>query len=149
MTLNGVMAFILCCFTEFGSFRGAQVVEEWCRHKKSSRLLAISSPDEFLVLFVVPRLRQMISHCAYRKTADVNTLWNNHSVEVHLIFLHLASLSFRTISTVRYVCIAIISRCDVHPLSLQSDTFHNNRLIFVRCCVIATQNIDKMSCTFY
>jgi len=35
MTLNGVMALILRCFTEFGSFRGALRKIGWrCHHKK-------------------------------------------------------------------------------------------------------------------
>jgi len=50
MTLNGVMALILCYFTEFGSFNSrahcVEVVEDVVVKRFT---FAISSPDEFLV----------------------------------------------------------------------------------------------------
>jgi len=48
MTLNGVMAFILRCFTEFGIGSGAHCVKvvEYVVVKKFT--FAISSPDEFV-----------------------------------------------------------------------------------------------------
>jgi len=47
MTLNGVMALILRCFTEFGRFRWTQRKSGWCHRKKFT--FAVSFPDEFLV----------------------------------------------------------------------------------------------------
>jgi len=49
MTLNGVMAFILRYFTEFGSFR-AQCVKVVEGVVVKMFTFAISSPDEFLVI---------------------------------------------------------------------------------------------------
>jgi len=51
MTLNAVMALISCYFTKFGSFRGAlrRNVRVRCHEKFT---FAISSADEFLVIFV-------------------------------------------------------------------------------------------------
>ena len=45
VTLNGVMALVLCYFTEFGSFRGALRKSGRRRRRRKS-----SSHDEFLVL---------------------------------------------------------------------------------------------------
>ena len=61
VTLNGVMAVALCYFTEFGKpalqticggiyARVYFLVRVQCRRKESSRSLAISSSDEFLVI---------------------------------------------------------------------------------------------------